>query len=150
LPFCGYRGTVRDGSAFVIFTNNISRFDNEPITDESTNCLCRSTRRVRLRSLRGHRQIIVSQLTQLLWSASPFADEMQSLGRPALARTGLHKIQQISRRGTFRATRITSGTSLDRNTQCANTIRDSRGLHTRSRSRSHPDVMKPQEDNIFH
>jgi hypothetical protein len=55
LPVLGYRRTVRDGSAFVIFTNDISRFDNEPITARSINCLCRSTRCVRQTSL--HRDL---------------------------------------------------------------------------------------------
>jgi hypothetical protein len=56
---------------FVIFTNDISRFDNEPITAQSANGLRRSTRRVRQTPLRRDRNVIVSQLTQILWSGSP-------------------------------------------------------------------------------
>jgi hypothetical protein len=69
-PFWAYTGTVRDGSAFVIFANDISRFDNEPITGRSTNCFCRSTRCVRQTLLRRDHHAIVSQLTQILWSGS--------------------------------------------------------------------------------
>jgi hypothetical protein len=113
LPVWGYRGTVRDGSAFVICTIGISRFDNEPITAGFTNCLCRSTRRVRLTLLRRNRHAIVSQLTQILWPGSPFAAEPQSHAWPALARTELRKIQQILRIGTRRAIASPTGSRLD-------------------------------------
>ena len=100
-PFSGYRGTVRDGSAFVIFTSNISRFNNEPITARSTNCLCRSTRRVRQTSLHRDHQTNVSQITPIMWSGSPICRRLrQSIARGP-ARVALHKIQQILRIGTY-------------------------------------------------
>ena len=97
LPVLGYRGTVRDGSAFVICIIDISRFDNEPITAQSINCLCRSTRRVRLTSLRRDHHEIVSQITPILWPGSPICRICERYGRSTPARTGLHKIQQVSR-----------------------------------------------------
>ncbi len=105
-PFGGLRGTVRDGSAFVIFTNDISRYDNEPITAWSTNCRCRSTRRVRPRSTPRDRRTIVSQITLILRPGSPICRLCATAWPATLARTGMYKIQQVSRICTRRKTSI--------------------------------------------
>jgi hypothetical protein len=103
-PFWGYRGTVRDEGAFVIFANNISRFNNEPITARSTNCLCRSTRRVRKTSRRRDRQTNVSQIMQLLWPGSPICHRPRHRAARGRACVALRTIQQILRICTYPVT----------------------------------------------
>jgi len=147
LPVLGYRGTVRDGSAFVICIIDISRFDNEPITAQSINCLCRSTRRVRLTSLRRDHHEIVSQITPILWPGSPICRICERYGRSTPARTGLHKIQQVSRFCTRRNASI----AFHREARSKCSVRQSHWERsTRTNARSQIGMTKPQAANIFH